>query len=404
MQILQKHLFAFGFVVLTLLVPTIYALWQLENTKKQVDSIHHNWLPSVALITNINMMTSDFRIEELQHASTTSAQEMRFCEERMSSLRGKIENSQKQYKKLIVYEEEKELFEKFERLWDRYLLLNHEFLRLSGENQNAEAVKLLDKDAWQTFQEFSKILNELVEINEKGSLSATEHAENTLQSTYQWTGIWLFIAVSGAILMISWLVRSIVLPVQLLEKNANELSKGNFNLPKFKITNQDEIGSLAQSFEKMAEKITENNRFNEMQKAFYEQVRLSSAPAEIAEQVFSFLEKQMPFLVGTFYQLTENQLVLKTKYAVSKPIETFNLGEGLVGQVGLKGNFLRIQTPNAPQSASGNVGDILATDLFIFAYCEGKIVKGVFEIGVSKPFSETELRFLNYLTQRFSLE
>lgn len=403
MQLLQKNIFAFSFVVLTLLVPTIYALWQLENTKKQVDTIHHNWLPSVALITNINMMTSDFRIEELQHASTTSAQEMRFCEQRMGALRTKIEESQKQYKKLIIYEEEKELFEKFERLWDKYLLLNHQFLRLSGENQNAEAVKLLDKDAWKTFQEFSKILNELVEINEKGSLTATENAENTLQSTYQWTGIWLLIAVLGAILMISWLVKSIVLPVRLLEKNANELSQGNFNSPKLKIKNQDEIGSLAQSFEKMAEKITENNRFNEIQKAFYEQVSLNSAPTETAEQLFSFLEKQMPLLVGTFYQLLDNQLVLTKKYAVLNPIAKFDLGEGLVGQVGQKGNFVRVQNPNTPQSASGSLGAIALADLFVFAYSERKTLKGVFEIGVSKPFSETELRFLNYLAQRFAL-
>lgn len=128
-------------------------------------AINNNWLPSVAHVSNINMLTSDFRINELQHILSLTDEQMRFYESEMKRIREEIGGELRTYEPLITTSLEKALYADFVSKWNEYLEQHERMVTLSRDNKNEEAKILIRDRSEALFRAYSKSLSTLVAEN-----------------------------------------------------------------------------------------------------------------------------------------------------------------------------------------------------------------------------------------------
>ncbi|GAK52730.1 methyl-accepting chemotaxis protein, putative [Candidatus Moduliflexus flocculans] len=136
-----------------------------------------NWLPSVFYVSDMNTMTSDFRIAENQHILSLVDAEMSHYEEVMQKLLAKIEEHRKAYEPLILSDEERKVYEEFTANLEAYLKENKKLLAMSRLNQTEEAKTMIRGDSQKFYDELSNNLLQLVEINTKGADLASQDAD-----------------------------------------------------------------------------------------------------------------------------------------------------------------------------------------------------------------------------------
>jgi methyl-accepting chemotaxis protein len=148
------------------------------------NSIHHrtkeinrNWLPSIIHVSTMNMLTSDYRIRELQHILSTSQEDMARYEKEMADVAARIRNEMSQYELLITTESERRLHGEFLSKWNEYNEYSVRLMAVSRMNRNEEARALIRARSQQLFDEFSHHLSMLVEENRAAAQSETHAGE-----------------------------------------------------------------------------------------------------------------------------------------------------------------------------------------------------------------------------------
>ncbi|MDH5396881.1 MAG: GAF domain-containing protein, partial [Cyclobacteriaceae bacterium] len=115
---------------------------------------------------------------------------------------------------------------------------------------------------------------------------------------------------------------------------------------------------------------------------------------------------------GVYYSLEEKTLIFKAGYALNDLVErkkTFNIGEGLAGQVAEQGKsiFLNEVPENYMKVVSG-LGISSPTHLYIMPVRHKNQTTGVVEIASFKAFSENEMEFaeksIEYIASLFPVE
>lgn len=291
-----KQSVGFGFILAIMAGVNIFSLNKMATLKDEIDEVTTNWLPRAIAISDINLNTSDLRLNQLQHAFATAEAKKQVQANIMITLTDKISDNLNTYlqlktsseKRNLYSEEERKLYSEFDRKWERYLDLSFMFLDLSLNNENQKAIDLLNGDARKVFSDFSKDLEELVRITKKDSYAAAKRAEITFGSTRNIIISLLIGTILLSVFMAVGLVRFITVPVRHLVKAAGNVAEGDLEV-RLDIPSKDEIGNLAHSFNQMTEKLQiqheklqTTNIELEKQKAEIEQ-RVAERTAELSE-------------------------------------------------------------------------------------------------------------------------
>ena len=142
-----------------------------------------NWLPSSIVTSALNSHTSDFRIAEFQHVLSTDERDKQAAEADMKALLATIERESKEYQPLISSDEERAIWQRFEKAWSSSLALNRRLVELSRSNQSEEARALLRGESQKMFDEGSNRLLELVDLNTQGGHDASAAADQLYASS-----------------------------------------------------------------------------------------------------------------------------------------------------------------------------------------------------------------------------
>ena len=134
------------------------------------------------------------------------------------------------------------------------------------------------------------------------------------------------------------------------------------------------------------QELEEQNWLRHSRESLYECMRGETNLQIFADKVIHFLCQHLDLNIGTFFHIEENELKLLASYAYHQRKElanTFQLGEGLVGQCALEKKSLSIHNlPDTYLKISSSLGNCTPTIVTALPLLFEHEVKGVIELGL----------------------
>jgi methyl-accepting chemotaxis protein len=245
-----------SFLVLLLLAALLgaYSLSRMGEIRLTSEDIADNWLPSVDYLGQAEGDVADMRAAELGHVLSTAPEKMTRYERIIESELASIDKLMKGYEKLATRADERKLLQEFDELLKQYVLDHGTALALSREGKKQEATAILLGTLEQQFNVVSDKLEQLVELNKKGSDAARQRADLVHESAR--VGVLLILLgtlVLGlllALLLASLISRPLATAVQVV----SQLSEGYLGVS-IEVSSQDETGRLLAATKTMAERL-----------------------------------------------------------------------------------------------------------------------------------------------------
>ena len=239
-----------GLLLLTTLAIVGMALWQMGVMRTLSAEVSNNWLPSVETVTQMNTNTGELRVAEFQQVLNTDSTRVAALEKTMAQIQAEFEAHHKTYVALISSPEEHKLHDAFEAQWKHYLQFHAQLVELSRKNEQAQARELLEGDAQRTFEAMSKVLDQLVELNQTGARSAAEASESAYLMARNAMVIAAALGLAMAVTAGLWLMRSITGPLQQALQAAHRVADGDLSCV-IEHQSQDESGQVLQALQQM---------------------------------------------------------------------------------------------------------------------------------------------------------
>jgi methyl-accepting chemotaxis protein len=239
-----------GLLLLTTLAIVGMALWQMGVMRTLSAEVSNNWLPSVETVNQMNANTGELRVAEFQQVLNTDSTRVAALEKTMAQIQAEFEAHHKTYVALISSPEEHKLHDAFEAQWKHYLQFHAQIVELSRKNEQAQARELLEGDAQRTFETMSKVLDQLVELNQTGARSAAEASESAYLMARNAMVIAAALGLALAVTAGLWLMRSITGPLQQALQAAHRVADGDLSCV-IEHQSQDESGQVLQALQQM---------------------------------------------------------------------------------------------------------------------------------------------------------
>jgi methyl-accepting chemotaxis protein len=248
-------------LVVSFLVPLLlsalmgaYTLSQMGEIRLTSEDIADNWLPSVDYLGQAEGDIADMRAAELGHVLSTQPEKMTRYERIIESELASIDKLMKGYEKLVTRSDERELLETFKRMLEQYVRDHRTALALSREGRKEEATGILLGSLEEQFNAVSDKLEQLVELNKKGSNEARKQADLVYDGAR--VGV-LVILLSTLVmgLLLAFLLASIIArPLARAVQVVSQLSEGYLGVT-IEVSSRDETGRLLAATKTMAERL-----------------------------------------------------------------------------------------------------------------------------------------------------
>ncbi len=325
LNLATKQLVAFGIVLSIMAGVNFFSIQKMAAIKGEIDEVTTNWLPRALAIAEINVNIANLRLSQLQHAYAGDKATQIENAGKMIALIDKINENIDAYEHLKTDSEERNLYSGRERTlyaafdgkWEEYQDLSLIFFQLTSEGENQQAVQLLNGEARRLFDDFTSDLRNLIEVNRGDALAAGHRVENTFRSTRRFTRAWFFATLFLAIVIAAALVRLITIPVKELERAAHHISQGDLEV-RSRVSGRDEIGKLAESFNKMTESLARAKARTESQAQ-----KLRAQNKELVRTLRELRETQQQLLLSE-KMASLGDLVAGVAHEINGPIGVVN--------------------------------------------------------------------------------
>lgn len=147
-----------AFFVLVVLVSTLVI-------RSNIRHITEVWSPSLEYLQELETMTAKYRIKQYQHLVESDAAAMATCEKENDNIESQIKDATAKLGEIInsnkKAQQGKADYEKATSAWEEYLSTSDEVYKLSRDNKQAEAAKIMIGSAYESYMSFVKQLNTL---------------------------------------------------------------------------------------------------------------------------------------------------------------------------------------------------------------------------------------------------
>lgn len=184
LQIGRKLAIGFGAVEVLMIALGVFSLVQLSKVNASTVDIASNWLPRVRTIADLRFDTASYRRDTLNYIIAVDKRE--HYDEKSNNDLVLVANDQKRYEPMIASDQERKFYEEFCSNWDRYVTVNTRAKDLSRQNNNENAVKLLQGEGAKYFLAGAKNLEDDVAFDDEGVAKAARSAAAAYVSCRYW--------------------------------------------------------------------------------------------------------------------------------------------------------------------------------------------------------------------------
>ena len=302
-----------------------------------------------------------------------------------------------------------------------YTLLINEEISLIEDDKYQEAENLVRGDEMQAIETtfFDAIYNliNFYEVEMNATLTKTESEDKqTIRIMIILSVVGMTLGLGVALLM----TRGIVIGLKQVSNVMSDFSSGNSNLStRIHMNRNDEIGSLASSFNSMADALeSQSEREHKISQSNEEQAWMTKNLAELTTYLqanndlesfsHNFIQKITPLVGaqhGVFYlnfqEDSEPVLDLMADYALKQQSKTpirFKLGEGLIGQCALnKKPIFLSELPEDYIRITSGIGEAAPNYLLVIPIVFENRVRAVFEVASFRTFYPIEKELIEKL-------
>ncbi|MEJ2790858.1 MULTISPECIES: methyl-accepting chemotaxis protein [unclassified Pseudoxanthomonas] len=250
LKLTTKMMLAFGAVLALMLVQGIAAFVGLNSLNGATTEVTGNVLPSVKAAGDLQNLIGEYRTTSYrQHVRASDAVKAE-AKTLAAQTDKKIEQSIKDYAKLIISPDEKKAYDTFVKEWK------------AAKQSYAEVQEMLDlglpDDAVDTFigttrdqhRKAVAALNTLVNVVDQQAKTASVSADSTFTASSTLMVIMLLVGIVGGLALAWFFARAIAGAVGEAVRVANDVSAGKLD-GKIDTSRQDEVGQLLSAMQRM---------------------------------------------------------------------------------------------------------------------------------------------------------
>ncbi|MEN2673117.1 methyl-accepting chemotaxis protein [Herbaspirillum huttiense] len=354
LKIAKKLILSFAAVIILTVILGIFAIRELKAVNQASTDMATNWLPTIKAAQSIQASLPRMRISELQMITAATPAER---EDALKAIKSRLDILAKQratYEAQISEAEEKLAYEKFSKSFAAYLEIDKKLAEISGAGKEEEARAIFKGDSNKTFRSMLESMDEIIKINDAGSMRSDQTASDVFNSARAW-----IIGLLAAIVVIAFglaVARAVSRPLNEAVSVAERVAQGDLTVD-IRSDSKDETGMLMHSLRAMNDSL--NKIVSEVR---YGTDAITTASQEIAtgnldlssrteEQAGSLEEtaSAMEELTATVKQNADN--ARQANQLAASASDVASQGGEVVGQV--------VQTMEGITESSNRIADII---------------------------------------------
>lgn len=255
LKIATKLIASFLVVLLLAAFIGVFSIIQLAHVNDMGNEIADNWLPSMSAAQGARFYGAAYRIREARHIMAHSQDEMRAVEQEMAEVLKGYTSRLADYEKMIVNQEERQIFDNLASDWKNYIRVSETVMNLSRQGQSEEARVLFAGESKQLFDISSLDLQKLVELNAAGSDRARQESDVLYEKARFAVITALIIAMIVGLGLAFLIARMISRPLIAAARAAEQLAEGDLTA-KITVSSRDETGMLMTAMQNMIGKLS----------------------------------------------------------------------------------------------------------------------------------------------------
>jgi methyl-accepting chemotaxis protein len=315
-----------GFLLVLLLMGLLggVGVYFMGTINEKTKQITEEWLPGVEAANLIHYLTENTRTLELQMLLEEDPQKIDEIEGNVQANFEQIDSTLKKYEQTITSEQDLALYTLLLENWQMYKELHEKFLNLASKMDLSKGagifgyeIKDLMAESTLLYESVRYNLDSLVDLNNKGIDHAAEVATNSYKKGSMILISIFLVTIALSMIVAYILTRSIGNPMKRLSATLERLANGDLTVEPITLKRKDEIGSLADSFNRMISNLKELIRDvranSEQVAASAEQLTASAEQTSRAteqitlaiQEVAMGTDKQMDTLSESHHSITE---------------------------------------------------------------------------------------------------
>ena len=240
---------AFAAVLAISLILGLVGITRMSDVNNQSTIIAENWMPSIDAIHVINTGTSDLRVQQYAHITSTDPGRMAALEGDIAATLDAIKTARARYESLISSDAERALYDQFAGQYETYLRSSEQMLSLSRANQNEAAAQAMLANRT-LYDDMSAELVKLVELNVEGGAAASAQGDKVFAEA---RSLFIALVVAGLVIGIVaalWISRTVTMGLRKVATAIDAVAIGDLE-QEVAVTTNDEIKDLIDTVNRM---------------------------------------------------------------------------------------------------------------------------------------------------------
>lgn len=248
MMLKKKLLIAFLSVALLSVIPLVISFITLTNMRETLEKSAEE-SQELSYYEELKFLIAQQQISEKNYLITGQESYLENDEEIDTA----IDNVFNTIINVLDSQEEVDAVKTIKVKIEKYENIFKKILQLKKENNTEKAIEIMQKEHAPAIKEVDDALNEMIEDTQEDTKEAYINAGEHSESAVKWFALTVassVISIIMAVCLSLLLAKSITRPLLRLRDVAEKVSMGDMNTS-FSIKQNDEIGQLAKSFERM---------------------------------------------------------------------------------------------------------------------------------------------------------